>query len=46
MGLLFIGIPSIYNNMDNKLQELFDKYQVTEKNVSTGTFKSLKETIF
>jgi multimeric flavodoxin WrbA len=45
MGLLFIRIPSIYNNMDNRLQELFDKYQVTEKNVSTGTFKSLKETI-
>jgi multimeric flavodoxin WrbA len=45
MGLLFVWIPSIYNNMNNKLQELFDKYQVTEKNVSTGTFKSLKETI-
>lgn len=28
-----------------KLQELFDKYNVTEKNTSTGNFKKLKKTI-
>jgi multimeric flavodoxin WrbA len=31
-------------NMAN-LQELYDKYQVTEKNISTGNFKKLEKTI-
>ena len=31
--------------MDNKLQEIFDKYNVTEKNISTGNLKKLKKTI-
>lgn len=31
--------------MDNRLNELFDKYNVTEKNNSTGNLKKLKKTI-
>ena len=31
--------------MDNRLTELFDKYNVTEKNNSTGNLKKLKKTI-
>ena len=31
--------------MDNRLQEIFDKYNVTEKNNSTGNLKKLKKTI-
>jgi hypothetical protein len=31
--------------MDNRLQEIFDKYNVTEKNISTGNLKKLKKTI-
>jgi multimeric flavodoxin WrbA len=46
MGFFIINLWSIYISMNNnKLNEILDKYQVTEKNVSTGTFKSLKETI-
>jgi len=46
MGGFIINLWSIYISMNNnKLNEILDKYQVTEKNVSTGTFKSLKETI-
>ena len=29
----------------DKLNELFDKYQVTEKNNSTGNLKTLEKTI-
>jgi multimeric flavodoxin WrbA len=31
--------------MDNRLQEIFDKYNVTEKNNSTGNLKKLEKTI-
>jgi multimeric flavodoxin WrbA len=31
--------------MDNRLDELFDKYNITEKNTSTGNLKKLKKTI-
>jgi hypothetical protein len=30
--------------MDNRLQEIFDKYNVTEKNNSIGNLKKLKKT--
>ena len=31
--------------MDNRLQEIFDKYNVTEKNNSMGNLKKLERTI-
>ena len=31
--------------MDNRLQEIFDKYNITEKNNSTGNLKKLEKTI-
>jgi len=46
MGFFIINFLSIYISMNNnKLNEILNRYQVTEKNVSIGSFKSLKETI-
>ena len=44
VGFLLYSMKYLYR-MDNRLQEIFDKYNVSEKNNSTGNLKKLEKTI-